>query len=112
MAICSLSVSFLVNVCDVCHVLIHPSSFVLVGPNFEFECTQSQLAPAEPPFASVNPAAGSANPADPADPLVDPLTPQFDLNVPNFSCFRKLTTMTFFMSSMFLASSNKSLISV
>ena len=83
-----------------------------MGPNFEFGCTQSRLAPAKPPFASVDPAAGFANPADPTDPFVDPLTPQFNLDVPNFSCFGKLTTMSFFMSSMFLASSSKSLISV
>ena len=83
-----------------------------MGPNFEFGCTRSRLAPAEPPFASVDPAAGPADPADPADPPVDPLTPRFDLDVPNFSCFGKLTTMSFFMSSMFLALSSRSLISV
>ena len=71
-----------------------------------------QLAPAEPPFASVDPAAGFTNPTDCVNLLVNLLGPQFDLDVPNFSCFGKLTTMSFFMSSMFLASSSRSLISV
>ena len=83
-----------------------------MGLNFEFGCTRSQLAPAKPFFVSVDPAASLANPADPADPLVDLLIPYFDLNVPNFSCFGKLTTMSFFMSLILLVLSSKSLISV
>ena len=112
MAICSLFISFLENACSLCYVPTHLSDFVLVGPNFKFECTRSQLALTEPLFASVNSSADPADPADPTDPLVDPLTLQFDLHVPNFSCFGKLTTMFFFMSLMFLALSSKFLISV
>ena len=83
-----------------------------MGPNFEFRCTQSQLTPAEPFFVSVDPAAGLAGPADFADSFVDPLTLWFNLDVPNFSCFGKLTTISFFIFSIFLALSSKSLISV
>ena len=112
MAICSLSVSFLKNACGLYHVPIHPSNFVLVGPNFEFGYTQSQLALAEPFFMSVDPVVGFANFADLADPLTNLLDLWFDLNVPNFSCFEKLTTTSFFIFLMFLVSSSKFLISV
>ena len=62
---------------------------MLVDPNFEFRCTRFQLTPAKYFFVSVNPVAG------PADPLINLLGPQFNLNVPNFSCFGKLTIMFF-----------------
>ena len=83
-----------------------------MDPNFKFRCTRFQLALVKPFFVFVDPAAGFANPADLADPLVNPLSFWFDLNMPNFSCFEKLTTMSFFISSMFLALSSKFLISV
>ena len=38
-----------------------------MGPNFEFRCMQSQLAPAEPFFVFVDSAAGLADLADPAN---------------------------------------------
>ena len=85
---------------------------MLVGLNFEFGCMRSQLALAELFFVFVDLAAGFANPADPVNLSANFLGPRFDFNVPNFSCFGKLTTMSFFMSSIFLALSSKFLISV
>ena len=65
-------------------------------PNFEFGCTQAQLAPAEFFFVFIDPAVSLANLVDLADPLVNFLGPWFNLDVPNFFCFGKLTTISFF----------------
>ena len=112
MAIHSLSVSFLENANGLYYILIHFSDFELVSLNFEFRCTQFQLALVGLFFVSVDSTAGFADLANLADSLIDLLSPQFDLDMANLSCFGKLTTIFFFISSMFLALSSKFLISV
>ena len=82
-----------------------------MGPNFEFKCMQSQLISVEPFFIFVDPATDPANLADfSADSFINLLDSWFDFNIANLFYFGKLTIMSFFMSLIFLALSNKSLI--
>ena len=82
-----------------------------MGLNFKFRYTQFQLAFTEPLFVFVDPLVDFANFANLfANPFVDFLGSQFDFNMVNFFYFWKLTTMSSFMSSIFLILFSKSLI--